>query len=877
MSDFSLRCVYWQCRLPVLLIGLSLIGLTSFSTPDPVTAQVVGPTFQIVTIAEHRTRGQENYLTFSVEAPEAESCPSGERCGPPRLLPYAGSMTASLSNFVVTPGAGMIGGDVFEFDVTMTNTSSDPQAILTAFAFQSKFSESPALASRLGDKLFSASLVSGAATGKMTSVKKNGVSNGLFSGKWKGICINSSTDFLPEFNAGLTNESLECAGNRADTNFDGEPDLQFGANMLGLRPGESQTVRLRLDSGTTDGALHVVQPGTLRGRVVGSLVVGPHGVTYFAPTIDNTGIANPNVLAIIEFGDNKALRRADSLFDPTFAPSADDYTFVNQRFLTLPRVNFAFTDILGRNHTCAMYGLSHGACRAEAGASPRIGLLGSGDLVVGVENFAALLQGFGEFHDPNHDFLPDRNPADDAGAGTRPTFPYGVLCKNCGGRPFTPIAEFYKDNGDGTLTRQIAAGRFGALGGVAQYTVVIAPTSPADEFMQEIIPEPDPGRPRPGPALGTSATGEFHSLTVAPGAGVNGGDVIEFTIDIQNTSTNPDAYLTAFNYQTKERGLADISTLDGFTQDRRDIRLDSSLTPCTSLSQGACWNASLGIGHFPNVIGNGLLFAQMVWSDANAGREPDPVNSDQVFVAPNGINPIPYRLESVKKNGPFTPIFRGNKNFVCIKSGLFDPDPDADAACAGQPAMLIDPDKPPSPANIFTNDPANPSGRLGLRPGERQSVRIRMEFGDFRGALVKIEAGTLGASNVDTRYRATSGLARFFDCTDQRELEFCHPHLVDAKIGYLPNTHARWMTPATLESIQYVIINQPGNAPTLMNFQQNFGVLLAMAGFVPSAEFYAPDTNPVLVGTPDTGTLIRQQVLGAYKITTPAPPAPVAP
>jgi len=46
-------------------------------------------------------------------------------------------MTASLSNIVVIPGGGLIGGDAIEFDVTMTNNSTDPGAVLTAFAFQS--------------------------------------------------------------------------------------------------------------------------------------------------------------------------------------------------------------------------------------------------------------------------------------------------------------------------------------------------------------------------------------------------------------------------------------------------------------------------------------------------------------------------------------------------------------------------------------------------------------------------------------------------------------------------------------------------------------------------------------------------------------------
>jgi hypothetical protein len=115
----------------------------------------------------------------------------------------------------------------------------------------------------------------------------------------------------------------------------------------------------------------------------------------------------------------------------------------------------------------------------------------------------------------------------------------------------------------------------------------------------------------------------------------------------------------------------------------------------------------------------------------------------------------------------------------------------------------------------------------------------------------------------------TNGLARQFDCEDQRELEFCHPRLLDPVplvIGYLPNTTATWLTPQTLEEIEYVIINQPGDAARIMNFAENFGTILKLAGFVPGAEFYAPDPNPLLVGTPQEGTLIRQQVLGAYTL-----------
>jgi len=347
----------------------------------------------------------------------------------------------------------------------MTNTSTDPTAVLTAYAFQSKFSESPALASRIGDKAFYGVLVPGAyPAGPMTSVKKNGTANGLFSGRWKGICINSSTDFLPEFNSGLQDESLECAGNRADNNFDGLPELQIP--VVGLYPGQSQTVRVRIEAGTTDGALHVVAPGTLRGRVTGTSLIGPNNIEFFVPTIDNTGITDPNVLAIPDFGDNKVLRDADGTFNPTFAPLADGLTFQNQQYLTLPRRNFAFTDILGRNHTCGAYGLDqiNGIpCTGNPGASPVFGFLDTGDLLPGIQNFAAILHGFGEYAiDANG------NPILDAdGNYIAPNYPYGVPCVNlatpdglrCGARPYIPIAEFYRDNGNGTLTQQMVAGR----------------------------------------------------------------------------------------------------------------------------------------------------------------------------------------------------------------------------------------------------------------------------------------------------------------------------------------------------------------------------------------------------------------------------------
>jgi hypothetical protein len=619
-------------------------------------------------------------------------------------------------------------------------------------------------------------------------------------------------------------------------------------------------------------------------------VTGPNGLTYWQPSIAESATGcTRNVLdgPLEDFGDNKVLADAGGAFDPSFAPAADSFELGPQRFLTFPRPNDAFTDLLGRNHTCGNYGLTEGVCAGNAGGSPEINILDTGDLVAGVQNYAAMLHGFGEF-----EANADGSPVLVDGQPQRPTEPYGVLCERCGGRPYVPIAEFYVDNSltdpaDQSVTQVMAGGSYGVLGSADQYTATVDPAASGD-FKLEVIPEEDPGGAPARQQLGTSATGEFSNLTVVsegdPGYdGINGGDHIEFDLTIENTSSNPDAYLTAFNYQTKRRGLADIGILDGFTQDRRDVRAADPATFPGVLEtcgddpeQGACWDSTLGIGRFPNVVGNGLLFGQMVWPDADAGREPEPVIPDQVHVdAVSGRTPEPYWLESVKKNGPFAPILQGNSNFICVKSGLFDQDPDADAACGGEPAILTDPTGEPIPGNIATRpgipargEPAEVPARLGLPPGEEQTVRIRMEFGDFRGVLLELLPGTLTVGN----------LARNFDCSDQRELEYCHPELVGQNIGYNPNTSATWLTPANLADVNHVIINQPGDAPTVMNFVEHFGEIMSMADFVPSAEFHAPDTNPELANfCPDgsaawcslaeggmSNVLIRQQVIGQY-------------
>jgi hypothetical protein len=116
----------------------------------------------------------------------------------------------------------------------------------------------------------------------------------------------------------------------------------------------------------------------------------------------------------------------------------------------------------------------------------------TGDLLPGIQNFAAILHGFGEYA-----INPDGTPILDVdGNYTAPMFPYDTLCVNpavpdglrCGAKPFIPVAEFYKDNGDGTLTQQMVAGSYGPLGSGTQYTAFF-------DYSQR----PKIGRKRPSP------------------------------------------------------------------------------------------------------------------------------------------------------------------------------------------------------------------------------------------------------------------------------------------------------------------------------------------------------------------------------------------
>src|SRR5690606_37077930 len=133
--------------------------------PDPPPG-----TFQTGRIND--TTGQ--YLTFPFELEdEGGGGPPGG--GQPSIN---ASMTAEIvpGSITVIPNGAVIGGDVIEFDVVVTNTSPpDSDAVLTAYAFQAKVSESPALASRVGDKAFYGVMVPDVhPPGPLTSVKKNG-------------------------------------------------------------------------------------------------------------------------------------------------------------------------------------------------------------------------------------------------------------------------------------------------------------------------------------------------------------------------------------------------------------------------------------------------------------------------------------------------------------------------------------------------------------------------------------------------------------------------------------------------------------------------------------------------------------------------------
>ena len=498
---------------------------------------------------------------------------------------------------------GEIGGDTFAFDLTITNTSPTG-VVLTNFAFQSKFSESPALGSRIGDKLFKAmsgGLTSSAAN-PLFGVKKNGTSNGLYFGKLKFICINSSTDYPAELNAGTENETLECAGGRG---WNGSaPQLQRANGAFisegnialpkGLLPGESQTIRILLDAGTDDGALQ-------RGHGTGgpSGAIGPLTGALGAGSCPTLAPGSGSVVEIVDFGDVKILRDADGNCAPSFIP------FNQNQFLTVPRRNWGLTDILDTRD-------DYLATELPTAAPGKFSFLDAGDLSAGQLNFAEILKGFGE-----HGATLDPSCA-----------PGGSRAGTCGGAPYVPFAEFYAI-ASGKLVRQEVTGSYsgGAYDGVNPPAIVATVNTAAGLAAKTEDPFEPAGQPNPGPTIGATAEAVFSDVQVIPDdkttvpneGGQAGGDKVRFTVTITNTSpASSNIYLTSFNFQTKRRTLTDINdSLDGTSiEGRQDLRLDNSLPLCMGPEDVRCWDADLGIGRFPNAIGNSLLSA-----DALSGLE----------------------------------------------------------------------------------------------------------------------------------------------------------------------------------------------------------------------------------------------------------------
>jgi len=330
----------------------------------------------------------------------------------------------------------------------------------------------------------------------------------------------------------------------------------------------------------------------------------------------------------------------------------------------------------------------------------------------------------------------------------------------------------------------------------------VAPLSTDGRNVKAEDPFEETGTLTPPAAIGGRATVEFSDFTViaddpttpANEGGQAGGNKFQVSLTVENTSTDPDILPTSINFQTKERALTDINDrLDGSSiEDRRDLRLDDSLTDCSSPTDVRCWDDDLGIGRFPNVIGNAPLSVRFVGS-------------------PGG----PLRF--IKKNGPFQPLAEGFQNLVCVKSGAQDDDAEIDQdvieTCAGDPTQ-------------------------GLAPGQSQTLRLEFDYRDVRGLILRVEPGTIVDQDPPFGLAQRGG---DFDCRDQRRLPFCHPDLVGDD----------WFTdPVDLFDVIYVTVHQQGDAPTVMSYDANFGQILAMGGFIPSAEF-------------SNGT-VREQVAGEY-------------
>jgi len=598
---------------------------------------------------------------------------------------------------------------------------------------------------------------------------------------------------------GIEHETLECAGGRTFDRTTNLPVLQAADGSLinpmnmqlpkGLLPGESMTMRIELDGGTDDGALQRAHgPGGLSGLIgplTGALV---NAGQWRAPDraaeclVLDTSDPSFTVLQVVDYGDVKIIRDAAGNCAPSFLP------FQNNQFLTVPRRNWTFTDILDARDDYLPAELP----TPQAGA---FSFLDFGDLTPGELNFFEILRGYGEH-----------------GATLDPSCqPGGSREGTCGGEAYVPMAEFYARDGT-RLVRIDLVGTYGAadysgepiIGATIDTQGQTSCGGNQPVFCKTTDPFVVPGNVNPGPMIGATAEAVFSDVeviaddktTIENEGGRAGGNKVRFTVTVANTSpAGSNIYLTSFNFQTKRRGLTDINdALDGSSiQGRQDLRLgaDGTLEVCGSdPAQARCFDSALGIGRFPNVLGNSLLSATAV-SGLETGR-----------------------LESIKKNGTFKPLMKVDNsaaNFICLKSGAPADDQDADETCFGMPGM-------------------------GLLPGESQSVRLELDYGDFRGLILRVAPGTLFQQSAPFGLLPLGG---DFDCRDQRRLPFCHPDLVGQD----------WFTtPTTLEDIEFLTVHQPGDAPTVMDYTNNFGAILAMAGFIPTAEFYQGETQVQVKG-----------------------------
>jgi hypothetical protein len=386
--------------------------------------------------------------------------------------------TGSVDDCLATLGTtlrqqhpGEIGGDTFAFDITITNTSDPGGPVLTTFAFQSKFSESPAMGSRIGDKLFTARCVVDPLTGPkcdidtdadnpLIGVKKNGTTNGLFGGKIKGICINSSDDYplrpepgRRERNAGMHRRANLQPGDQLAGAASGGWILHRGRQHQAAQGPAAGRVddhapvagcrhRRRRLAKRSYGRLDLIANPNERdsasavGPLIGTLAnLGqPIAANNAAACLELDVQPGDNVLEVVNFGDVKIIRDSFGNCVPSFEP------FSKNQFLTVPRRNWGFTDILDTRDDY----LSDPLPTVLTGDTGKFSFLDFDNLREGEMNFFEILRGFGEFGET-------LDPSCMSG---------GSKAGKCGGEAYVPWAEFYAI-ADGKLVRQEVVGSYG--------------------------------------------------------------------------------------------------------------------------------------------------------------------------------------------------------------------------------------------------------------------------------------------------------------------------------------------------------------------------------------------------------------------------------